>query len=109
VTLLPLLAVEAGATPTPAVAQTDRGRRLFVAKGCVTCHRHGDVESETIEVGPELTGRRYPADYLSRFLANPEARTGRAEPGQMPNLRLKTPEIAALVAFLNTERQASGR
>jgi hypothetical protein len=31
--------------PAPAVSEPERGRRLFVAKGCVTCHAHGAVES----------------------------------------------------------------
>src|SRR5947199_50889 len=79
---------------------------LFVAKGCVTCHVHGDIEgSGTVAVGPELTGRRWPAEYLKLFLANP-AIAPRSGTFRMPDLGLKPQEIAALAAFLNAEHQA---
>jgi mono/diheme cytochrome c family protein len=109
-TLAPLAVVAPGttaATPAPA----ERGARLFVAKGCVTCHLHRSVPgSGEAEVGPELTGvgQRLAADYLRRFLADPSIKP--PAPGRsfgMPNLGLKEAEIAALTAFLTTERQAS--
>jgi len=96
--LVPLQAVEPGTGPSLPLPETERGRRLFVAKGCTTCHRPGGA-------GPDLSGRTYPPDYLRQFLANP-AVAARSGPVQMPNLNLKQPEIAALVAFINTERQA---
>ncbi|MHB8900907.1 MAG: PDZ domain-containing protein [Thermoguttaceae bacterium] len=34
----------------------ERGKELFVRRGCVACHRHGDVPEGTSTVGPELTG-----------------------------------------------------
>lgn len=115
VTLLPLRAIESAAR-VPAMPERERGRHLFVAKGCITCHVHGEAKAEmNVAVGPELTGRRYPADYLAKFLANPalataaRATAARATVAKMPNLELKEREIAALVAFLNSDRQLSAR
>ncbi len=110
VTLLPMPAVAPGA-PVPApLSDAERGRRLFVAKGCVTCHLHRAVNETSIGVGPELTGRRFAPEYLARFLADPAAVVP-PPPGQpgMPNLRLKPAEIAALTAFLNTAGQEASR
>jgi cytochrome c551/c552 len=105
VTLLPLQAIAAGAAPPAPLADSERGRRLFVAKGCLTCHVHADVEgSGLVAVGPDLTGRRLPADYLRQFLANP-AIAARSGAPQMPNLDLEPQEIAALSAFITAERR----
>jgi hypothetical protein len=54
-------------------SEVERGRRLFVSQGCVTCHVHGSVEisGQMSTFGPELTDRRLSADYLAKFLANP--------------------------------------
>jgi cytochrome c2 len=99
VTLVPLQAIDAGAQAPVALSAADRGRRLFVAKGCVTCHLHRDVSgSGVVAVGPELTNRRLAPEYLQRFLADPSM-IGSAN--RMPNLNLKSAEIASLIAFLN--------
>jgi cytochrome c2 len=94
--LLPLTAVTHGSGLTRPVSHTERGRRLFVSKGCVTCHAQMDV-------GPNLDGKRFDATYLAGFLANPRA----PQPGKaaMPNLGLEQTEIASLVAYLNSDRQ----
>jgi mono/diheme cytochrome c family protein len=105
VTLMPLPAVNPGrAASEPALAT--RGQRLFVAKGCLTCHVHEAVQgSGTVKVGPDLSGRRYASEYLQRFLADPSIATTRAVSGEeMPNLNLAPREIAALAAFINGER-----
>jgi mono/diheme cytochrome c family protein len=105
VTLMPLPAVSPGrAASEPALAT--RGQRLFVAKGCLTCHVHEAVQgSGTVKVGPDLSGRRYASEYLQRFLADPSIATTRAVSGEeMPNLNLAPREIAALAAFINGER-----
>ena len=109
-TLLPLRAVDAGTRPLPALADADRGRRLFVAKGCVTCHNQGEIPGG--RVGPDLAGRRFPADYLARYLADPTikpSQQGPAVSARMPDLELAPREIAALVAFINAERRVSVR
>jgi len=106
-TLMPVPAVNAGrAAAEPAAA--DRGKRLFVAKGCLTCHLHDEVPaSGVVQVGPDLSGRRFAADYLRRFLADPSIATTRGPGGPgMPNLNLAPREIAALAAFINGERAA---
>jgi mono/diheme cytochrome c family protein len=109
VTLLPIAALAPGTAPA-ALSDSERGRRLFVAKGCVTCHLHRAVAgSGTYEVGPELTERPLAPDYLARFLADPSvspSNRGRGD-GAMPDLDLDQAEITALVAFLGGNRQAS--
>lgn len=107
VTLMPVPAVSPGRT-APEIASAERGRRLFVAKGCITCHVHPEVPaSGVVNVGPDLTGRRFTGDYLQRFLADPNIATTRGAGGfEMPNLNLAPREIAALAAFINGERTA---
>lgn len=108
-TLLPLRAIEAGAGAPAPLGEADQGRRLFVAKGCVGCHVRAEADLEEGEsIGPPLTGKRYAADYLKRFLADP-AMADRPRSGSfvMPNLNLRPTEISALVAFLNAERRAA--
>jgi mono/diheme cytochrome c family protein len=107
VTLLPIPAVNPGRA-APEIAAAERGRRLFVAKGCITCHVHPEVPaSGVVTVGPDLTGRRFTGDYLQRFLADPDIATTRGAGGfAMPNLNLAPREIAALAAFINGETAA---
>jgi mono/diheme cytochrome c family protein len=101
-TLLPLQAIARGAAPPAPAIAADRGARLFVAKGCVGCHLHGMIDRPQIAaIGPELTGRKYPAEFLAKRLADPASVQG---PGsQMPNLGLRQDEIQALVAFINSD------
>ncbi len=104
--LLPLAAVEAGKAPA-ALAAGERGRHLFVAKGCITCHAHKAVNDRgTVDVGPDLTGRHFPVEYLAQFLANPASVPARRGSIGMPNLGLRDKEIAALTTFLNSEQHA---
>ena len=100
-TLLPLPAVEAGGSLTRTVTDTERGHRLFTAKGCVTCHQQ-------IAVGPKLDGKRFDVTYISGFLANPPSTPTQGN-SPMPNLGLQPREIAALVAYLNSDRQVTAR
>lgn len=96
------IAVTAPGQAAPVYSQAERGRRLFVGKGCVTCHVHGAVAgSGVVPVGPELTQLRLPADFLQKFLADPSILPPAQQTnGGMPNLDLKPAEITALVAFL---------
>ena len=108
--LYPIPAAAAGQRVKDVDSPVDLGERLFVAKGCVGCHVHGAVTGYTaMNVGPNLTPKRYQADYLAKLLVDPSiART----PGQqfpMPKLGLKPAEITALVAFINADRQVSSR
>lgn len=103
VTLLPIHTHAPGRKSLP-LTDFERGRRLFVAKGCVTCHVHAEFKGRTLaEVGPELTERRYTADFLSKWLAEPPKTPTRGS-FPMPDLDLDAREIASLTAFINAER-----
>ena len=113
-TRLPLSVVDSRSAPPRALSDVDRGRRLFIAKGCFTCHVNTEVtRAQSLSIGPDLTGRRYPAEYLAKFLAHPDriqlTRMTRPSPFKMPNLGLTGREIASLVAMINGGRQVSVR
>ena len=84
---------------------------MFAARGCVTCHVHGDVRiaGELSEFGPDLTTRRFAADYLAKFLADPSIKPADDTGKQMPNPMLSTADIGPIVAFINSERRLSSR
>jgi cytochrome c551/c552 len=100
--LLPLQAVDA-TQRVAAVGDAERGRLTFAARGCVSCHVHRavDIKPEISNVGPDLSDRRFAAQYLAQFLADPSIKPASGNTMQMPNLGLKPREIAALVAFIN--------
>lgn len=92
--------------PTASPALTERGRALFVAKGCIVCHRHDAFAKMRNTIGfafedaPNLTTIAIDADYLHRWLRDPKA----IKPTTfMPNLHLTENEIDALVAFLTSK------
>jgi mono/diheme cytochrome c family protein len=92
------------------LSYAERGRRMFASMGCVTCHVHRavGVNGEVNRFGPDLTDRRFAADYLAKFLANPAIKpptNGR----QMPNLALREKDIAPLIAFINAEWRLTSR
>lgn len=75
-----------------------RGKAIFVAKGCISCHYHGELaDSNSIGFGPDLTRYQGSVEFLQLWLDNPPA----VKPmTQMPDLGLQTAEIDALAAFL---------
>ncbi len=86
----------------------ERGEALFVAKGCNSCHFHGATnEKTTVGYFRDLTARRYPDEFLAQTLKDPSQMRSANGTWAMPNLQLKEPEIAALVAFINNGRPAS--
>jgi hypothetical protein len=91
-------------------AEAERGRRMFAALGCVTCHVHRDVgiTGEVSTFGSDLTDRRFPPDYLARFLADPSIKPA-VNGRRMPSLGLRAKDIAPLVAFINAEQRAHSR
>jgi cytochrome c2 len=104
-TLLPIRAVPAAVQAPATLTEYERGRRLFVSKGCVGCHTRDEADVSAGEtIGPVLTGKRWQSDFLKRFLADPAAYATHTGTFRMPNLDLKQAEIARLVAFLNAER-----
>ncbi|HSL68637.1 MAG TPA: cytochrome c [Longimicrobiales bacterium] len=107
VALLPIQAIAPGAA-LAALSDMERGKRLFVAKGCFTCHQRTDVKGAgKIDVGPTLSGRVLAADYVKRVLADPSIVQNKVGPTRMPNLNLKEREIASLAAFVSTPSHAS--
>jgi mono/diheme cytochrome c family protein len=96
-------ASEIGAEASP--SQIELGRKLFLAKGCITCHRNNRAEDgyEYLTIG---TG----APDLSHYSAHPEVLFIRLKDPvaaksdtKMPNLGLKETEIEALIAFINSK------
>lgn len=89
---------------TVASADAERGKALFMAKSCATCHIHAaaNVGSHFSEVGPNLTYYRADPEFLQRWLRNPQSIRPNT---RMPNLNLRPDEIDALIAFLATNPQ----
>lgn len=99
----------------PTITLAERGRHLFVAKGCGTCHVNGDVPefaqaNRVVEkLGPELTGRKLEAAYVRQRLTNPSSLPAiGANVVRMPNLELASAEVDALVAMLSGPVQRAG-
>jgi hypothetical protein len=107
-TLLPVKVIDVGSPPPVSLSTAARGEHLFVAKGCIGCHRHQEVAAQTlVSIGPDLTRKRFPPAHLKELLADPNTtlkQSARVEYGQMPNLNLTAQEITALVAFINRDR-----
>ena len=103
--LLQIQAVDPGEAP-PALAPAERGRRLFVAKGCATCHQHNALARSGH--GIDLTGRSYGINYLADLLNDPySVLPARNSPyGGMPALGLSYADAEAIGAFL---REAARR
>ena len=101
--LYPAPVVAAGAR-APSISPVERGRALFIAKGCNACHSNSDLvdrpDNQQIKVGPELGGRRLARDYVMQKMANPNSET-------MPNLGLSDAEISAIASFLTASGTAA--
>jgi hypothetical protein len=88
------------------LSRVELGRRLFLAKGCISCHRNSRAEN-----GYEyLTFGGWGAPDLSNYSAHPEVLFIRLKDpvaaksdAKMPNLGLKETEIEALIAFINSK------
>jgi mono/diheme cytochrome c family protein len=74
------------------------GEKLFRVQGCYGCHTVGRFGTP---LGPDLSrvGGKYPKDYLTRWLSDPEAQRPNAH---MPKLELAPKEVEALAAYLST-------
>ena len=103
--LLPLRAIAAEDTPPARLTPVERGRHLYAAKGCVTCHGNSVAVADPtgsfgyvtgVGVAPELIGTPISREYVEQVLANPERR-------MMPNLNLSRDEIGAIAAFLHSD------
>ena len=101
--MLPINALAAGA-PAVAMADAERGKHLFSAKGCATCH----VEMKVIPV--DVRANRYDGAFVKKLLADPKSMPKRHGVDlEMPNLNLSTTEIAALSAYLSGPNTAGTR
>ena len=92
---------------TQAVAPVAYGKELFIAKGCIVCHRNDRATTdESGRLGfseiPNLTKVKVDRDYLRRWLHDPAAMKPSTE---MPNLNLSDHEIDALAAFLTAGQE----
>jgi cytochrome c oxidase subunit 2 len=81
------------------------GQRIFIAKGCITCHAHEQVDRDIdgtifVDTGPDLSDYSADPGFLSSWLADPAAIKPETE---MPDLELDQAEIEALVDFLNSD------
>jgi cytochrome c2 len=102
--LMPMIALDAGARRAVTYNAHDQGQRLFVAKGCMSCHEHARVQNSGIyQVGPSLTTARFEHTYLRKFLKDPSIKPATTQE-RMPNLNLSDRDVEALVAFLNDSR-----
>ena len=94
----------------------ERGRKLFVNRGCNACHTIGRSEARTAE-GPDLAGvtDRRTNEWLVAWLKDPNAMFG-SDPVadamleqyhyvKMPNMKLHENEITALLAYLSQHPQ----
>lgn len=100
-------ATDSALAPQKTVANSNlvaQGRALFLAKGCIVCHRHDRFSNERAEFrdfyldnAPNLARLQADPAYIAKWLANPQAVKPNTE---MPNLNLSASEIDALVAFL---------
>jgi len=94
--LYPAPVVAAGAR-APTISAVDRGRALFIAKGCNACHTNSDLvdrpDNQQIKVGPELGARGLARDYVMQKVKNPKSEI-------MPDLGLNDAEISAIASFL---------
>lgn len=91
----------------PTLTPVERGRQLFVMKGCGACHvnggipEYGEVNRVLDGAAPVLTGRTLEASYVRQRLTDPSSLPKIGDgPVRMPNLELSAPEVDALVAML---------
>jgi mono/diheme cytochrome c family protein len=99
-----LLAVSACAAAQPAspppASVVERGQAAFKNNGCYGCHMIGKFGTP---IGPDLSevGRKYPPDYLVRWLRDPSLQRPSAH---MPALELTEADISALAQYLGSLR-----
>ena len=103
---LPQTAQPESVLAAPSLSTVEQGKVLFMAKGCVVCHTHAEVQTAytgfQTNLGPNLTHIKLTTDYLRVWLKDPTALKPETE---MPNLELKETEIEALAAFLTATHE----
>jgi cytochrome c oxidase subunit 2 len=101
--LLTLWLTGCATQPDPAAekaAAIERGRVLFVNKGCAACHHNNRVDyaGYVFDQQVNLSNYRGEPAFLRQWLANP---TALRPTTTMPNLQLSPTEIDDLIVFLN--------
>lgn len=96
--LLATACVAAAQSPGPQVVE--RGEAAFKSNGCYGCHLIGRFGTP---IGPDLShvGRKYPPEYLARWLRDPAQQRPSAH---MPALELTEADVQALAAYLGSLR-----
>jgi mono/diheme cytochrome c family protein len=110
-TLLPLQATD-GKTTVASISESERGKQVFVAKGCLTCHVNERAPGEkgmVSDYGPSLTDKSYDPAFLAMWLENPRIKPPTTAGKEMPNLGLSKREITSLVAFINNGKTAAAK
>ena len=109
-TLLPLPVLADAKHAATAQTPVGRGLRLFVAKGCGTCHQNSlGSQNTSLGFAPALIAGKHQDGMLASILLKPEAvLTRRQTTEAMPNLNLQPHEVTALVAFINNVGTAVG-
>jgi cytochrome c553 len=102
---LVIIAVLLAAATATAWAQSQdavaaHGQAAFKSNGCYGCHVIGNFGTP---IGPDLSqvGRKYPAEYLARWLRDPAVQRPSAH---MPALELSDDDVRALAAYLGSLR-----
>ena len=100
VALVLLAGVSVAMAQSPAGPVVERGQTAFKNNGCYSCHIVGKVGTP---IGPDLSqvGRRYPPEYLARWLRDPARQRPSAH---MPALELTEADVNALAAYLGSLR-----
>lgn len=99
------------ASVMPSVEQ--RGRTLFVAKGCVGCHTKNDDDAldgfREMRVGPDLGGRSFPAQWLVQKITDPASLrpAGARAMNIMPQLEVSALEAQTIASYLNARAVAA--
>jgi mono/diheme cytochrome c family protein len=90
----------AAAAQSPGAAVVERGKAAFKTNGCYGCHMIGKFGTP---IGPDLShvGRKYPPEYLARWLRDPAQQRPTAH---MPALELTDADVRALAAYLGSLR-----
>ena len=89
-------------TPTPLAANVERGRELFTARACGSCHTFGSHASGAVPLAPDLAHARarMSNDAIVAWIQDPQAVSPAAT---MPNFGLTRDEAIAIRDFLVLE------
>ncbi len=87
----------------PSPAQIDAGQRVFASQ-CGFCHGRDAMGGES---GPDLTKSALVRDDVGGDRLEPLIRDGRADRG-MPAFRLTAPDLAAVIAFVKSQKTKAG-